>query len=120
MPLHEFSKTHVDADCSAIGGEHENELFYNCRFDRLEGLTLKDCELNQSEFITDSVAHAMGLTLTLGCKSFRGVTLSSLLFDLVLMLLCMTKGNTPKREKLLDVVGRPRAAALMRLLGATE
>ena len=120
MPLHTFSETHIDEDCSRLDGSHENGLFFNCKFDRLVGLTLKDCELNQSEFETDSISKALGFTMTLGCKSFRGVRLSSLLFDLVLCLLTMGKGNDSKREKLKDVVGRDRYDALMRVLRVTE
>jgi hypothetical protein len=120
MSLHRFDKTHIDEDCEQLAGRFKNELFFNCRFKKLNDLVLEDCELNQSEFNTDSVRDALGVTMTLSCKSFRGMTMSPLLFDLYLLLAYLTKGNDLKREKLLDVIGRPRALALLKLLEATE
>jgi hypothetical protein len=120
MSLHRFTEKHIDEDCESLTGVHRNELFFNCRFKKINDLVLENCELNGSEFLTDSVRDALGLTMTLSCPSFRGVALSSLLFDLYLLLAYLTKGNDVKREKLLDVIGRPRAAALLKLLEATE
>jgi hypothetical protein len=120
MSLHRFNKEHIDEDCENLTGRFQNELFFNCRFKKLSNLVLENCELNRSEFSTDSVRDALGLTMTLSCKSFRGVYLSPMLFDLYLLLAYMTCGNDLKREKLLDVIGRPRAAALLEVLKATE
>ena len=118
--LTKFDKVAIDKDCSSVGGHHENELFHGCTFDQLSGLTLKNCTLNASSFITDSVRKALDFTVTLSCPSFKGVRLSELVFDLILSLLIMTVGNDQKREMLLDVIGRSRAEAILRLLSVTE
>lgn len=118
--LRHFNQTHIDEDCRDITGSHYNELFFNCAFDKLNGLVLQDCDLNQSQFLTSKVEDALGFTLTLNCHSFKDVTLSPLLFDLMLILLVMSKSNDAKREALLDVIGRRRAEALLRLLERVE
>ncbi len=118
--LRRFSEEHIRVDCSSLSGQHTNGLFYGCTFDKLTGLTLQDCDLNASDFRTSRLRDAMGFTLSLSCLSFRGVKFSELLFDLFLCLAYLTRGNDEKREKLLDVVGRPRALALIRALGAIE
>lgn len=118
--LHTFTEEHIFEDCRDLTGVHENGLFFGCEFDKLNGLTLKDCDLNRSNFKTDSVRDALGFTLSLSCMSFRNVTFSPLLFDLMLSLLCMSAGNDEKREQLKTVIGPERAEALLRVLKATE
>lgn len=120
MALRHFNKTTIGQDCSELTGAHENELFYGCEFDKLNGLTLKHCVLNGSALATTSVKNALGFTVTLDCFSFDGVELSPLLFDLYLSLLLMTKGNEDKKELLIEVIGRKRAESLQRLLKCTE
>jgi hypothetical protein len=120
MTLRKFLATRIDKDCSMLSGLHINELFYGCKFNRLNYLTLKDCDLNNSTFETAHIKDALGFTLTLSCLSFRNVRFSELLFDLLLMLMTLTVGNDEKREKLLDVVGRSRATALLRIMERTE
>jgi hypothetical protein len=114
--LRDFSSVRIEEDCKGLEGHHENELFYGCSFKDLRGLTLKDCDLNQSKFETDRLAEAKGFTLTLDCHSFRGVQYSPLLFDLMLYLLSNTEGNDEKRQKLRELLG-DRAEAFDRLLG---
>lgn len=118
--LHDFAASHIDQDCTKITGHHENELFFNCEFDDLRGLTLKDCDLNRSRFTTSDLRKALGFTLTLGCHSFDKVEYSELLFDLFLLMAYKSKGNDAKREKLLDVIGRERAEQLLRILSRLE
>lgn len=120
MQLHTFKEEHIREDCRELTGHHDNGLFFGCEFEKLTGLTLKDCDLNRSKFLTEKVRDALGFTLTLSCLSFRHVEYSDLLFDLFLTLLTLSKGNDAKREALLDVIGRDRAAAIQRVLGATE
>jgi len=120
MKLRHFSEEHIREDCTTMTGEHEDGLFFGCRFDRLNGLTLKDCDLNRSEFQTEKVRDALGFTLTLSCLSFRNVKFSALLFDLMLCLLSMSAGNDEKRAKLRDVVGAGRFDTLMRVLKGIE
>jgi hypothetical protein len=118
--LRTFSEIHIDEDCQDLTGNHENGLFFNCKFSNVRGLTLKNCDLNKSKFLTDSVKDALDFTVTLNCHSFRDVELSPLMFDLMLSLLTMTTGNDEKRKQLLDVIGQGRAAALLRVLGGME
>jgi hypothetical protein len=118
--LRKFADVHYREDCREMDGHHENELFHECTFCKLNGLTLQDCVLDRSVFTTSSVRDALGFTLTLDCHSFSGVEYSPLLFDLLLLLLYQSKGNDDKRERLLDVIGRDRAAALLKVLKRTE
>src|ERR1039458_2846379 len=103
--LRNFSEEHIREDCRDITGIHSNALFYGCQFEKLQGLTLKDCDLNKSEFMTESIRDALGFCLSLSCLSFRGVAYSELLFDLFLTLATLSRGNDEKREQLKDVVG---------------
>jgi len=118
--LREFDDTHIRKDCRSLTGDHTNELFFGCVFEKLAGLTLRDCDLNRSEFNTESVRDALGFTLSLQCLSFRNVKFSPLLFDLFMCLAAMSAGNDEKRAKLRDVVGPERFDALMRVLRNVE
>ncbi len=118
--LRKFDGMTKDMDCSTLTGRHSNCLFYNCRFDKLNDLTLEGCDLNHSEFITSRVRDALGFTLTLDCNSFGNVRYSELLFDLMLCLLTSTVGNDEKREKLKAVVGQARYESLMRIVAREE
>ena len=111
---------HIDEDCKAVTGEHDNGLFFNCKFDNLNGLTLRNCDLNQSQFVTTDIRKAMGFTVTMNCFSFGGVELSPQLFDLYLLLLCQTRGNDEKREQLLDIIGRDKAERLLSIMKRSE
>lgn len=115
-----FRATHIEKDCSQLSGMHDSELFFNCSFKDLRGLTLRNCVLNRSRFLTDTVEQAMGFTLTLDCASFANVEYSEVLFDLLLMLIIKTKGNTEKRRKLIEVLGRERVLELGRILESME
>lgn len=118
--VHKFSSITMDRDCQGVSGFHDNELFFNCVFKKLNGLTLKNCDLNRSKFITDDLRDALGFTLTLDCNSFSDVEYSELLFDLLLLMLYKSKGNDTKREQLLGVVGRERADKLLNILARLE
>jgi hypothetical protein len=118
--LRDFNKTVIGQDCKDLTGHHENELFFECEFKNLTGLTLKDCVLDRSRFTTDSIREALDFTMTLSCHSFNGVEYSPLLFDLLLTLITMTKGNEEKRAKLIDVVGKNRYETIRRVLNRIE
>lgn len=110
-----FTATHIDEDVTELTGLHENAIFHNCTFRNLRGLTLKDCVLARSKFVTDKVEDAMGFTFTVGdCGTFRDVEYSEYLFDLLLVMMIQTAGNTSKRRKLIDVVGRDRVYRLLK------
>lgn len=115
LGLRKFSESHIDEDVSELTGFHEGALFYNCTFRNLRGLTLKDCALSNSKFTTDKVEDAMGFTFTVGdCNTFRDVEYSEYLFDLFLIMMIQTAGNTEKRKKLIDIVGRDKVFRTLR------
>lgn len=118
--LHKFSEKHIDEDLSMSATDYDNALLFHCKFKNLRGLTFKNCDLNQSEVLTDNVADVLGFTATLGCHTFTGVTLSETVFDLLVLLLYTTKGNDSKRRKLLNIVGADRAKELLQQLDSLE
>lgn len=115
-----FSEIHIDEDCRGVKGLHDNALFFNCKFNKLNELTLKNCDLNQSSFEVESIKDALGFTVTLDCFSFNGVKLSPELFDLYLLLLCQTKGNEDKVEAVKSIIGKDKAERLLRYLRQVE
>lgn len=120
VPPPKFSESHIYEDCRELEGFHENGLFFGCKFDKLSGVTLKDCDLSESEFETTSIKDALGFTLTLDCHSFRKTRWSPLLFDLLLCLAASTVGNDDKREQLKQVVGLKRYESICKLLRTVE
>ena len=119
--LSEFAATHIDQDLTGVWlGHHENELLFNCKFKDVRGAVLKDCKLQHSAFVTDSLEDLLGLTVTLDCGSFANVELSELVFDAMVMLLIKTKGNTEKRRKLIEVLGEDRVRELLTALRNLE
>jgi hypothetical protein len=110
----------IDQNLEGISGTYENQTFFNCIFRKLKGLVLKNCDLNRSTFVTDKLEDALGLTVTLDCHSFDNVEFSPLLFDLFLCLAIKSRGNTEKRRKLIDVVGRERVYELLSKMKALE
>lgn len=120
MKLREFNAVHIEEDCKDLTGVHDNELFFGCEFKKLNGLTLRNCVLDRSVFLTSDIRDSLGLTLTLDCHSFSDVEYSPLLFDLLLVLMSMTKGNDSKRAKLIEVIGQERYEKYTRVLKALE
>jgi hypothetical protein len=118
--MRDFNATHIDANCEDVSGFHENELFFNCMFKKLNGLTLKNCDLNRSQFNPEEVRDALGFTVTLDCHSFADVKLNPLAFDLILCLLIKSAGNDTKRRKLVDVIGKDRLLALLKEMSTLE
>ena len=118
--LRVFTEQHIDEDLTAIDRDFDNALLVNCKFKNLRGLTFKNCDLNYSEFLTDRIEDLLGFTLTLDCNSFQNVTLSETIFDVLLLLLFKTKGNDTKRRKLLEVIGKEKAEALLKQLELLE
>lgn len=118
--LRTWNAIHIDENCESLQGHHENELFWNCTLNKLKGVTLKNCILTGSKFLTSDVRDALGFTMTLDCGSFKNVTYSEELFDLLLTLIITTKGNVEKRRKLLDVIGKERVAEILSTLATLE
>lgn len=118
--MRKFTERHIEEDCSELKGDHENGLFFGCTFRKLNDLSLKNCDLNGSQFKTEGIRDALGFTVTLDCHSYKGVELSEDLFDLQLLLLYQTLGNDEKRKKLLDVVGKERAERFLRIMSHLE
>lgn len=112
--LRDFSEKHIDETMQGVAGrEFDNALFFNCVFDDIKGTTFKHCDLNHSTFKTDKIEDLLGATITLDCNSFGNVELSPLIFDLILVLLTKSRGNTEKRKQLVEVLGRERVLELL-------
>lgn len=120
MTLRKFDEVHIEEDCSNITGHKENCLFFGCTFDKLAGLTLKGCDLNKSIFNTSRIRDAMGLTISLDCFSFKSVSYSPLLMDLMLFLLTTTSGNDDRREQIASILGEEKMKTLTRVLRSIE
>lgn len=118
--LHKFENTAIDKDCSNLTGVYNNSLFYGCKFNKLNDLQLVKCNLNGSKFDTSSIKDAINFTLTLNCGSFKNVEYSPLLFDLLLYLITISKGNDEKRAKIKEVLGESRYKVLDMVMGAAE
>lgn len=115
--LRDFADYHIDKDYSAqhFAGFHENELFFNCTFKDIHGVTLKDCDLNRSHLMAERPEEVLGVTITLGdCNTFDNVEFSPFLFDVYLIMLLKTKGNDAKRKALIDLIGRDRVVEILR------
>jgi hypothetical protein len=106
----------ISQNCEDLKGHFKDEIFYDCTFKDLQGLTLDNCVLNKCRFLTDTIEEARGFTLTLNCNSFRNVEYSPLLFDLFLCMALKSAGNVDKRQKLLEVIGKDRAIEILTAL----
>lgn len=115
-----YASVHVNEDCRELSGTHKDEKFFNCVFDKLNGLSLIGCDLNQSKFKTASIKDALGFSVTLDCHTFKGAELSPLLMQLLLVLLTLTQGNDRTRKQLVEVVGKDRYNAMRKVLAVTE
>jgi hypothetical protein len=119
--LRDFNAIHIDKDYTeGLPGIHENELFFNCKFRNLKDLTLKNCDLNKSEFLTEDIREALGFTVTLDCFSFKDVKYSDLLFDLFLVLAIKSASDPAKRQKLVDLVGHKRVKEILLAIARLE
>ena len=118
--LRAFAEQHIDEDLTKTTADFDNALLFNCKFDNLRGRTFKNCDLNHSEFLTDKLEDLLDFTLTLNCGSFENVRLSEMVFDVLLLLIYKTKGNDSKRRKLLNVIGKEKAEALLKQLALLE
>lgn len=116
-PLRDFADQHIDKDYTAqrFTGFHENELFFNCTFKDVRGVTFKDCDLNHSRFLAERPEEVLGVTVTLGdCNTFDNVEFSPFLFDLYLVMLLKSKGNDAKRKALVSLIGKDRVIEILR------
>lgn len=119
--LSKFTETHIDEKMEGVAGrEFDNALFFNCTFDSVRDLTLKNCDLNRSKLNVERIEDALGFCLSLDCNSFSSVEYSPLLFDLLIVLMLKSKGNTEKRRKLIDVIGEDRLRELLSAMSRLE
>lgn len=119
--LRQFDEVHIDEHVGRLKGDYENALFFNCTFDSLDGLTLKNCVLDKSTVTARNPSDLLGLTVTLDCHSFSNVGLTEEAFDMLLLLLCKTRGNEAKRRTIIEkVVGHENAVKYLRLMKTLE
>ena len=119
--LRQFSSIHIGEDCRALKGRFENALFNRCRFGNLNDLELINCVLFESTFESTEPSDALRFSVTLDCNTFNGIQMSSQFFDLLLLMLCKTKGNDEKRQAIVDhVIGRKAAREMFVKLSHLE
>lgn len=118
--LHKFSDMFIDKDFVNVTQDFDNALLYNCIWHKLNGVTLKNCDLNHSKIPIQKIEDILNFTVTLNCKSFNNVELSELVFNLFLILLYKTKGNDTKRRKILELIGTEEAKKLLSTLEGIE
>lgn len=96
----------IDRDLTEIedGTEINDTILYRCVFDNLRNVTLKNCDLNGSKFVTTRASKALRFTLTLNCGSFDNVEYSETLLKLFLYLLTRTKSNDGLRAKIAAIL----------------
>ncbi len=98
-----------------------NVEFYNCTFKNLANATLTNCSLSGCKFDMTKPEEIIGLSVTMDCFSFSNLELSPEVFDLLLLLICKTKGNNEKRLAIIEtIVGHDRAIELLRELEHLE
>jgi hypothetical protein len=93
----------------------DGAIFYDCTFKKLNGATLKNCTLHSSKFAMTKPEDIIGLTVTMDCNTFKELEFSPEVFDLLLLLICRSKGNNAKRLAIIEhVVGHDRAIQLLK------
>lgn len=119
--LRVFTEKHVDETFSEVPAPKDKVEFYDCTFHKLAGAVLKDCTMYGSKFAMTKPEDIIGLTLTMDCFFFDNLELSPEVFDMLLLLICKTKGNTDKRLAIIeDIVGHDRAVELLRTMKHLE
>jgi hypothetical protein len=117
----QYSETHIGEDCSHLRGRFFNALFYDCTFSRCDGLELSNCVLEHSKLTATEPQDILGVSLTLNCHSFSNLELSPEAFDLLMLVICKSKGNHEKRRAIIEhVVGKERAIELLRKMRTLE
>jgi len=110
-----FAKQHSGVVYDKAPEPADNEFFYDCTFNKLNGAVLKDCKLFGSRFAMTRPGDIIGLTVTMDCASFSNLELSPEVFDYMLLLMCRTKGNKQKRLDIIEkVIGHDRAFQLLK------
>lgn len=113
--MSKFAKIHSGEIFDKAPAPADNEFFYDCVFNKLNGAVLKNCKLFGSRFAMTRPKDIIGLTVTMDCDSFSNLELSPEVFDYLLLLMCRTKGNKQKRLDIIEkVVGHDRAFQLLK------
>ena len=76
--------------------------------------------MDKSRLNTDSIKDVLNFTLTLNCQSFKDVSYSPLLLDLLLYLISISSGNDEKRERVKKILGEGRFEAMKKVLEVIE
>lgn len=118
--LRQFVNTFVDRENLSLLGKYENCLFYNCSVKDLSNVSLINCVLNKSRLLIQDINKLRNFNVTMNCGSFKGVQLSELIFDLILMLLISSAGNDTKRRKLVALLGKDRVKQLSKDMEGIE
>lgn len=116
--LRQWTEVYIDKEVRLEPREYRDVLFFNCKLHPHPKAILINCCLDRSELVGNGLG-AIGMHVGLDCQHFGGVTLSEDAFDQFLLLLVRTRGNTTKRQKIIDlIVGKARAKELLRQIGS--
>jgi hypothetical protein len=113
--LRALKEKHIDEVFTEVPEPKDHAEFYDCTFHKLNGAVLKDCTMMGSKLVMTKPEDIIGATVTMDCFFFNELELSPEVFDLLLLLICRTKGNTKKRLAIIEnIVGHDRAVQLLR------
>lgn len=116
-----FREVHTDEEFLETPEPKNKAGFYDCTFHKLNGAVLKNCTMRGSKFAMTKPEDIIGLTLTMDCFFFSELELSPEVFDLLLLLICKTRGNTKKRLAIIEeIVGHDRAVELLKQMETLE
>lgn len=116
-----FREKHIDELFEEVPAPKRNVEFYDCTFNKLGGAVLENCSLSGCKFAMTDPADIIGLTVTMDCFTFSNLELSPEVFDMLLMLICKSKGNNEKRLSIIEnVVGHDRAVELLKKMQHLE
>ena len=105
----------MDVEFNKAPESSDGDKYYDCTFHKLNGVMLKNATLRGSKFAMTKPEDIIGLTITMDCFTFDSLELSEEVFDMMLLLICKTKGNTAKRLRIIrDIVGNDKAAHLLK------
>lgn len=119
--LRAFKEKFIDRVFTEVPPPKNNAEFYDCEFQKLGGATLANSSLSGCKFTMTDPRDIIGLTVTMDCFTFENLELSPEVFDMLLLLICKTKGNTEKRLAIIEyIVGHDKAHRLLNELAHTE
>jgi hypothetical protein len=91
-----------------------------CEISRATGAEFVHCSLRDARITSSDIRDFLGVTLTLDCQTFEGLEFTEPVFDALLNLLAMTRGNDAKRAGLRALIDPKRLAVFDRIFPDLE